>query len=117
MKKSRRWFLQVLPVTAAAVGAGVIATLRRRSRGDGQADTQGPFVIAEPCIGVKDGSCVEVCPVDAIHSGEDQFYIHPDECIWCGACEAECPVQAIFPASHVPAPWKGYIAKNRSHFL
>src|SRR5207247_2104034 len=50
------------------------------------------FVIAEPCIGVKDKSCVEVCPVNCIYEGEDMFYIHPDECIDCQACEAACPV-------------------------
>ena len=61
------------------------------------------YIIAEPCIDVKDGSCVEVCPVDCIYEGEDQFYIHPDECIDCGACEPECPVQAIFPG-HRRAP-------------
>jgi ferredoxin len=56
-----------------------------------------PYVITEPCIGTKDASCVEVCPVDCIYEGEDQYYIHPDECIDCGACEPECPVTAIFP--------------------
>ena len=45
------------------------------------------YIIAEPYIGTKDASCVEVCPVDCIYEGEDQFYIHPDECIDCGACE------------------------------
>ena len=48
------------------------------------------YVIAEPCIGIKDRSCVDVCPVDCIYEGEDQLYIHPDECIDCGACEPEC---------------------------
>jgi len=43
---------------------------------------------------VKDRSCVDVCPVDCIYEGEDQLYIHPDECIDCGACEPECPVTA-----------------------
>ena len=62
-----------------------------------------PFIIAEPCIGVKDKSCVEVCPVNCIYEGEDQFYIHPDECIDCGACEPECPWQAIFEEAAVPA--------------
>src|SRR2546425_5381834 len=50
-----------------------------------------PYIIAEPCINVKDRSCVDVCPVDCIYEGEDQLYIHPDECIDCGACEPECP--------------------------
>ncbi|MEN3001814.1 MAG: ferredoxin, partial [Armatimonadota bacterium] len=51
-----------------------------------------PYVICEPCIGVKDKSCVAVCPVDCIYEGEDQLYINPDECIDCGLCEPECPV-------------------------
>jgi ferredoxin len=75
-----------------------------------------PFVIAEPCIGVKDKSCVEVCPVNCIYEGEDQYYIHPDECIDCQACEAACPVQAIFPDNTVPEKWLDYIEKNRAFF-
>ena len=53
------------------------------------------YIIAEPCIGVKDLACVEVCPVDCIHpsdgEGEDMLYIDPDECIDCAACEPVCP--------------------------
>lgn len=63
------------------------------------------YVIAEPCIGVKDTACVDVCPVDCIHPRKDeanfptevQLYIHPDECIDCGVCEPECPAEAIKP--------------------
>jgi ferredoxin len=72
-----------------------------------------PYVIAEPCLGTKDASCVEVCPVDCIYEAEDQYYINPDECIDCGACEPECPVQAIFPDMDVPPEWSEYIEKNR----
>jgi NAD-dependent dihydropyrimidine dehydrogenase PreA subunit len=43
------------------------------------------YVITEPCIGTKDQSCVEVCPVDCIYDGGDQFLINPEECIDCGA--------------------------------
>src|SRR5262245_844881 len=50
-----------------------------------------PYIIAEPCINVKDRGCVDVCPVDCIYEGDDHLYIHPDECIDCGACEPECP--------------------------
>ncbi len=75
-----------------------------------------PYVIAEPCINVKDRSCVDVCPVDCIYEGEDQLYIHPDECIDCGACEPECPVTAIFLDEDVPPQWKAFIAKNRDVF-
>ena len=74
------------------------------------------YVIAEPCIGVKDRACVDVCPVDCIYEGEDQLYIHPDECIDCGACVPECPVSAIFVEEEVPAEWTSYIAKNRDVF-
>jgi len=75
-----------------------------------------PYIIAEPCIGLKDRSCVDVCPVDCIYEGEDQLYIHPDECIDCGACEPECPVTAIFPEEDTPPQWKSYIAKNKDVF-
>ena len=71
------------------------------------------FVIVEPCINVKDRSCVDVCPVDCIYEGEDQLYIHPDECIDCGACEPECPVTAIFLDDDTPPQWQSFIAKNR----
>ena len=74
------------------------------------------YVITEPCIGVKDRACVDVCPVDCIYEGEDMLYIHPDECIDCGACEPECPVTAIFPEDDVPANQEQYIAKNREEF-
>ncbi|HVK01961.1 MAG TPA: 4Fe-4S binding protein, partial [Armatimonadaceae bacterium] len=55
-----------------------------------------PYVISEPCVGVKDKSCVAVCPVDCIHGGDEdpQLYIDPSECIDCGLCEPECPVDA-----------------------
>jgi len=80
------------------------------------------YVIAEPCINVKDRACVEVCPVDCIHprteedKGEQQLYIHPDECIDCGACEPVCPVKAIFPEDEVPAEWKDYVAMNADYY-
>jgi NAD-dependent dihydropyrimidine dehydrogenase PreA subunit len=72
------------------------------------------YVIAEPCVGTKDASCVQVCPVDCIYEADDMFYINPDECIDCGACEPECPVQAIFPDTDVPPEWTDYIEKNRA---
>src|SRR3954468_13380965 len=71
------------------------------------------YVIAEPCIDVLDVSCVSVCPVDCIHydQGVDRkLYIDPDECIDCGACEPECPVNAIYPEDSLPAEWAGYAA-------
>ncbi|MBK6490104.1 MAG: 4Fe-4S binding protein [Gemmatimonadetes bacterium] len=75
-----------------------------------------PYVITEACIGTKDKACVDVCPVDCIYEGEDQLYIHPDECIDCGACEPECPVTAIFPEEDVPANMRKYVQINRDVF-
>lgn len=74
------------------------------------------YIITEACIGVKDRACVDVCPVDCIYEGPDQLYIHPDECIDCGACEPECPVTAIFPEEAVPADQKRFIALNKEIF-
>jgi len=73
------------------------------------------YVITEPCIGTKDRSCVDVCPVDCIHDdGDDDrmLYINPDECIDCGACEPACPVTAIFVDYDVPEQWQGYADVN-----
>ena len=76
------------------------------------------YVITEPCIDVKDASCVDVCPVDCIHTtGDDnQYYINPDICIDCAACEPVCPVNAIFFEDDVPPQWKPDIEKNRAYF-
>ena len=60
------------------------------------------YIIAEPCIDIKDRSCVDVCPVDCIHEFERMLIIDPEECIDCGACEPECPVEAIFPEDALP---------------
>ena len=69
------------------------------------------YVIAEPCIDVLDISCVSVCPVDCIHFEEGvdrKLFIDPNECIDCGACEPECPVNAIFPEESLPPEWANY---------
>ncbi|MFO0996080.1 MAG: ferredoxin FdxA [Alphaproteobacteria bacterium] len=55
------------------------------------------YVVTEPCIKCKYQDCVEVCPVDCFYEGENMLVIHPDECIDCGVCEPECPVEAIHP--------------------
>jgi len=74
-------------------------------------------VIAEPCIGVKDKSCLEDCPVDCIYDAGDQYLINPDECIDCGSCFSACPTDAIFPEGDVPAKWASYIEKAQKHFF
>ena len=74
------------------------------------------YVIAEPCIGTKDTACAEVCPVDCIHPTKDaddfdkheMLYINPDECIDCGACVPECPVEAIFDENELPEKWEHF---------
>jgi ferredoxin len=77
-----------------------------------------PYVITEPCVGVKDKSCVAVCPVDCIHGtdADDQLFINPVECIDCGLCEPECPVDAIFMEDEVPEKWKSFIQLNSDYF-
>ena len=83
-----------------------------------------PHIIAEPCIGTKDTSCVEVCPVDCIHPTKangafekvGQLYIDPDTCIDCAACEAVCPVNAIYYQEDVPADQKEWIDINTKFF-
>ena len=70
------------------------------------------YVIGEPCIDIKDRSCVDVCPVDCIHEVGRMFVIDPEECIECGACEPECPVEAIFPEDALPEKWHEFVAIN-----
>jgi NAD-dependent dihydropyrimidine dehydrogenase PreA subunit len=74
------------------------------------------YVITEPCIGTKDQSCVEVCPVDCIYDVGDHFMINPEECIDCGACERECPVEAIYPEDEVPEDMLSYVTKASDFF-
>ncbi len=87
-------------------------------------------VITSACVGTKDASCVDVCPVDCIHphtgDEDDAFketfaaakhlYIDPDECIDCGACEPACPVDAIFPDDEVPDDQSEWIKINADFF-
>ena len=76
------------------------------------------YVITSACIGTKDASCVDVCPVDCIYTREQDptYYIDPDTCIDCAACEAVCPVNAICYQEDVPADQKEWIDINRKFF-
>jgi ferredoxin len=76
------------------------------------------YVITEPCINTKDASCVDVCPVDCIHTTDEdpQYYINPETCIDCAACETVCPVNAIFFEDDVPDEWKQFILINEDWF-
>ena len=71
------------------------------------------YVVTEACIRCKYMDCVEVCPVDCFYEGENMLVIHPDECIDCGVCEPECPVEAIIPDSEPPA--ERWLELNRKY--
>jgi ferredoxin len=82
------------------------------------------YVIAEPCIGEKDNSCVEVCPVDCIHPTPDepdyenveQLFIDPEECIDCDACVEACPVDACFAEDQLPDEWQRFTEINAAYY-
>ena len=74
------------------------------------------YVVVESCIRCKLTDCVEVCPVDCFHEGPNFLVIDPEECIDCGACEPECPVEAIFEESEVPDEWNSFIKINYEWF-
>jgi ferredoxin len=71
-----------------------------------------PYVIGATCIDVKDGSCVEVCPVDCIFEAARMYVVDPVLCIDCSACLLECPVEAILPEEQLPEDWRPYVAIN-----
>ena len=71
------------------------------------------YIVNDACIKCKYMDCVEVCPVDCFYEGENMLVIHPDECIDCGVCEPECPVEAIVPDSE-PAAEK-WVEMNRQY--
>lgn len=67
------------------------------------------FVVTDNCQRCRFTDCVSVCPVDCFYGDDEQLYINPDECIDCGACEPECPVEAIFDEASLP--------KDKDHWL
>lgn len=74
------------------------------------------YVITASCVDVKDKACIDECPVDCIYEGERMLYIHPDECVDCGACEPVCPVEAIYYEDDLPDQFKAYYAVNVEFF-
>jgi ferredoxin len=74
------------------------------------------FVITHPCIGEKAGDCVDVCPVDCIEEGEDQYYIDPEICIDCGACIVVCPVDAIVEEHDMTPDDEPYLDKAKKFY-
>ena len=74
------------------------------------------YIIALPCVDVKDRACVEECPVDCIYEGNRMLYIHPEECVDCGACEPVCPVEAIYYEDDLPENQEEYFDINAQFF-
>ncbi len=70
------------------------------------------YIVGDACIKCKYTDCVAVCPVDCFYEGENTLAIHPDECIHCGACEPECPTNAIYDEDDLPEPLKPFIELN-----
>ena len=73
------------------------------------------YVVAEPCINCKYTDCVDVCPVDCFYEGVNFLAINPEDCIDCGACEPECPTEAIFEEDDLPEKWHSYIELNAQY--
>ena len=73
------------------------------------------YVVADPCVKCKYTDCVAVCPVDCFYEGKNSLAINPDECIDCGACEPECPVEAIFPEDALPEKWEPFVRINAAY--
>ncbi|MCU9593469.1 4Fe-4S dicluster domain-containing protein [Caldibacillus thermolactis] len=74
------------------------------------------FVITAPCKNELAAECVEVCPVDCIEKGEDQYFIDPAICIDCGACQAVCPVEAIYYEEDLRPEEEVYLEKAKEFF-
>src|SRR3954465_1237137 len=107
----------------AANGPPAPDMMRRPQHRKEQTDPMA-YVIAEPCIGTKDNSCVEVCPVDCIHPTPDEpdydqvemLYIDPDECIDCDAWVEACPVDACFAEDQLPDEWQKFSEMNANYY-
>ena len=70
------------------------------------------YVVTDNCRRCRYTDCVEVCPVDCFHADEEMLYIHPDECIDCGACVPECPVEAIYDEAELPEDLSHWLQVN-----
>ncbi|SRR3989442_8394158 len=70
------------------------------------------YVVTDKCIKCKHTDCVEVCPVDCLYEGPNFMVIHPDECVDCGLCEIECPVDAIVSESELPSEKRHFLELN-----
>ena len=71
------------------------------------------WLVGEQCINCKLGDCVEICPVECFHEGPNMLVIDPDDCIDCGLCEPECPVDAIFAEDEIPEGQEKFLGLNK----
>lgn len=74
------------------------------------------YVIGRACVDVMDKSCVQECPVDCIYEGARSLYIHPDECVDCGACKLVCRMEAIYYETDLPEDQQQHRADNAAFF-
>jgi ferredoxin len=96
--------------------------LATKSQGTPAENTMA-YVIVDSCT--KDELCIDACPVDCIHPTNDepgfdeapQLYIHPEECIDCGACVPVCPTESIFVLEELPEDKEQYAEKNADYFV
>jgi NAD-dependent dihydropyrimidine dehydrogenase PreA subunit len=115
-------FLLILP--EFCLKAYVAELISRSSRihcrfppsSDSKGSSDMTYVVALPCVDLLDRTCVDECPVDCIYEGERMMYIHPDECVDCGACEPVCPVDAISFEADVPPQWQVFYQVNVEFF-
>jgi len=76
-----------------------------------------PHVVTQACQGCKTSTCVDVCPADCFYEGEQQLFIHPDECIDCEACVGECPNGAIYLDERLPHNMRVFLQLNEEHTM
>jgi NAD-dependent dihydropyrimidine dehydrogenase PreA subunit len=78
--------------------------------------TNVTYIITGACVDLLDKTCIGECPVDCIYEGERMMYIHPDECVDCGACVPVCPVDAIYYEDDLPGELRGFHRVNVEFF-
>ena|SRR6267378_1641996 len=75
-------------------------------------------IVTGRCVDCRYTDCCTVCPVDCFWEIENpaMLVIDPDTCIDCELCVPECPINAIYPESELPAPYAEWKEKNAQLF-